>query len=172
MLQGNGSDVFEAGSKIEAFKQKLKLWQRKVSICDFSDFESLNNFLQTCKWEIKTTNLESTITSTVHEHLEVLQQNFGVYFPEDNYLSMNSLLWIVQPFINEDFDLEYLTNKLIELRCDLVKKVEFKTFTNYTGFWVLLLSNLEYKNSCSKSNFHPSLHAFNVPLRARVFFSC
>ena len=46
-LQGKGSDVYVADSKIEAFKQKLKLWQRKVSICDFSDFESLNNFMQT-----------------------------------------------------------------------------------------------------------------------------
>ena len=151
-LQGNGSDVFEAGSKIEAFKQKLKLWQRKVSICDFLDFKSLNNFMQTCKWEIKTTNLESTITSTVHEHLEVLQQNFGVYISEDNYLSMNSLLWIVQPFTNEDFDL-VLTNKFIELRSDLVKKAEFKTFTNYTDFWVSLLSNFEYQTLAQKAIF-------------------
>ena len=90
--------------------------------------------MQICKWEIETTNLESTITSTVHEHLEVPQQNFGVYFPEDNYLSMNSLLWIVQPFTNEDFDLDYLSNNLIELRSDLVKKMKFKSFTNYTDF--------------------------------------
>ena len=48
-LQGKGSDVFEADSKNEAFKQKLKLWQRKVLDCDSSDFESLNNFMQTCK---------------------------------------------------------------------------------------------------------------------------
>ena len=106
--------------------------------------------MQTCKWEIKTTNLESTVTSTAHEHLEVLQQNFGVYFSEDNYLSMNSLLWIVQPFTNEDFDLEYLTNKFIELRSDLVKIAEFKTFTNYTDFWVSLLSNLEYQTLTQK----------------------
>ena len=90
--------------------------------------------MQTCTWKIETTNLESIITSTVHEHLEVLQQNFEVYFPEDNYLSLNSLLWIVQPFTNEDFDLDYQTNKLIELHCDLVKKAEFESFANYTDF--------------------------------------
>ena len=106
--------------------------------------------MQTCKWKIETTNLESTITSTVYEHLEVLQQNFGVYFPEDNYLSLNSLLWIVQPFTKEDFDLDYLTNKLIELRSDLVKKAELKTLTNYTYFWVSLLSNLEYQTLAQK----------------------
>ena len=72
--------MFEANSKIEAFKQKLKLWQRKVSICDFSDFKALNNVIHTCKWEIKTTNL----ASTVHAHLEVLQKSVGVYFSEDN----------------------------------------------------------------------------------------
>ena len=58
--------MFEADSKIETFKQKLKLWQRKVLICDFSDFESLNSFMQTCKWEIETIDLKST----VHYYLE------------------------------------------------------------------------------------------------------
>ena len=111
-LQEKGSDVFEADIKIEAFKQMWKLWQRKVSMRDFSDFESLNNVMQTYKWKIETTNLESTITSTVHEHLEYHKKTVGVYFPEDNYLSLNSLLWIVQPFTNEDFDLDYLTYKL------------------------------------------------------------
>ena len=43
--------------------------------------------MQTCKWEIETTNFESTIKSTVHEHFAVPQQNFGAYFSEDNYLS-------------------------------------------------------------------------------------
>ena len=41
--------------------------------------------MQTCKWKIETTNLEVPTTSTVDEHLEVLPQNFGVYFQEDNY---------------------------------------------------------------------------------------
>ena len=86
----------------------------------------------------------------MNEHLEVLLQNFGVYFPEDSYLSMNSLLWIVQPFTN-DFDLQYLTSKLIELRSDLVKKAEFETFTNYADFWVSLLSNLEYQTLDQKA---------------------
>ena len=121
-----GSDVFEEDSKNETFEQKLKLWHKRISICDFSNLESLNNFMQTCKWKTETTNLESIITSTVHEPLEVLQQNLGVYFPEDNYLSLNSLLWIVQPFTNEDFDSNYLTNKLVNLQSDLVKKAEFK----------------------------------------------
>ena len=34
----------------------------------------------------------------------------------------------------EYFDLGSLTNKLIELRSDLVKKAEFKSFANYTEF--------------------------------------
>ena len=87
----------------------------------------------------------------MHEHLEVLQQNFGVCFPEDNYLSLNSLLWIGQPFTNEDFDLDYLTDKLIELRSDLGIKAEFKTITSYIDFWVSLLSNLEYQTLTQKA---------------------
>ena len=33
-------DVFEVASKVQAFKQKLKLWQSKASTGDISDFES------------------------------------------------------------------------------------------------------------------------------------
>jgi len=57
----------------------------------------------------------------VHEHLEVLQQNFEVYFAIDAYFKLNSLLWIVQHFTYEEYDLGYLTNELIELRSDLVQ---------------------------------------------------
>ena len=64
---------------------------------------------------------------------------------------MNSLLWIVQPLTNEDFDLDYLINKLVKLRSDLVKKAELKTFTNYTDFWVSLLSNFEYQTLAQKA---------------------
>ena len=68
-------------------------------------------------------------------------------------MSLNSLLWIVQLFTNEDFDLYYPTNKLIELRSDLFKKAAFKTFTNYTEFRVSLLSNLEYQTLAQKAIF-------------------
>ena len=101
--------------------------------------------MQTCKREIENSNLEATITSTVHEHLEVLLENFEVYFPEDNYLSLNSLLWVVQPFTSKDFDLGSLTNTLIELRSDWVKKRHSNLLQTTTEFSVLLLSNLNYQ---------------------------
>jgi len=44
--------VFEIASEVQAFKQKLKLWQGKVSKADFLDFECLQNFFQTSNWRI------------------------------------------------------------------------------------------------------------------------
>ena len=105
-------------SKIQAFKSKLKLWQSNVTKYNFSDFESLNNFIKISNWENKNPNIEAKVKSFVYECFNELQQNFEAYFPDDDYLNLNSLLWIVQLFTNEEFDLEHLTN---ELQSDLVQ---------------------------------------------------
>ena len=72
-------DVFEVASKVQAFKQKLKLWQSKASTGDISDFECLvHNFFQTSNCKTEDTNLESKIKPIVHKHFDVLLQNFEV----------------------------------------------------------------------------------------------
>ena len=68
--------------------------------CNFSDFESFNNLIKISDWKNNNPNIEAKVKSLVHEHLNLLQQNFEAYFPDDNYLNLNSLLWIVQPFTN------------------------------------------------------------------------
>ena len=92
------SHIFEVSSKIQTFKLKLKLWQSNVKNCNFFDFESLNNFIKISDWENKNPNIEVKIKSLVHEHLNLLQQNFEAYFPVDICLNLNFLLWMVQPF--------------------------------------------------------------------------
>ena len=104
-IQVKGCDIFEVTGKIQAFKSKLKLTPSNVKKCNFSDFESLNNFIKISDRENNNSNIEAKVKSLVHEHLNVLQQNFEVYFPDDNYLNRISLLWTVQPFANEEFDL-------------------------------------------------------------------
>ena len=150
-IQGKGCNIFEVSSKIQAFKSKLKLWQSNVKKCNFSDFESLNNFIKISNWENNNPNIEAKVISLVHEHLNLLQQNFEAYFPDNDYLKLNSLLWIVQPFTNEEFDRGHLNNELIELRLDLVQKAEFKSFKNYNEFWVSLFEVLEYQNFAQKA---------------------
>jgi len=49
----------------------------------------------------------------MHNHLNVLLQNFEVPFPRDVSLNLNSLLWNVQLFTDEDFNFNYLTCELI-----------------------------------------------------------
>ena len=75
-IQGKGCDIFKVSSKIQAFKLKLKLWQSNVKNCNFSDFESLNNFIKISDWENKSPNIKAKIKSLVHERLNLLQQNF------------------------------------------------------------------------------------------------
>ena len=57
----------------------------------------------------------------------------------------------------EHFDLGSLTNKRIELRSELVKKTELKSFTNYMEYWESLLSNLDY--------LAPALKAISILVR-------
>ena len=102
--------IFEVSSKIQTFKLKLKLRQSNVKNCNFFDFESFNNFIKISDWENKNPNIEAKIKSLVHELLNLLQQNFEAYFPINNYFNLNSLLWIVLPCTNEEFDFGHLTN--------------------------------------------------------------
>ena len=150
-IQGKRCNIFEISSKIQAFKSKLKLWQSNVKKCNFSDFESLNKFIKISDWENNNPNIEATVKLLVHQHLNLLQQNFEAYFSDDDYLKLNSLLWIVQPFTNEEFDLGHLNNELIELRSDLVQKAEFKSVINYNEFWGSLFEVPEYQNLAQKA---------------------
>ena len=97
-MQGKRCNIFEVSSKIQAFKSKLKLWQSNVTKYNFSDFESLNNFIKISNCENKNPNIYDKLKPLVYKHLNELQQTFGVYFLNDNYLNLNSLLWIVQLF--------------------------------------------------------------------------
>ena len=150
-IQGKGCNIFKVSSKIQAFKSKLKFWQSNVKKCNFSDFESLNNFIKISDRENNNPNIEAKVKSLVHEHLNLLQQNFEAYFPDNDYLKLNSLLWIVQPFTNEEFDRGHLNNELIELRSDLVPNAEFKSFKNYNEFWVSLFEVPQYQNLAQKA---------------------
>ena len=91
LVQGKGCDIFEVHNRIQAFKSKLKLWQSNVTKYNFSDFESLNNFIKISNWENKNPNIIAKVKSLVHECLNEVQQNFGAYFPDDNYLNLNFL---------------------------------------------------------------------------------
>ena len=127
------------------------MWQSNVTKYNFLDFGSLNNFIKISIWENKNLNIQTKVKSFVHKHLNELQQNFGTYFPDNDYLNLNSLLWIVQPFTNEEFDLGHLTNELIKLRSDLLRKAEFKSFKNYNEFWVSFLKVYEYRILAQKT---------------------
>ena len=137
-------NILEFSCKIQAFKSKLKLWQSNVKKCNFSSIESLNNFIKISDSENNNPNVEAKVKSLVLEHLNLLRQNFGAYFLEHDYLKLKSLLWLEQPFTNEEFDLGHLNNEFIDLRSDLVQKAEFKSFKNNNEFWVSLFEVPEY----------------------------
>ena len=77
-------DVFEVASKVQAFKQKLKLWQSKASTGDISDFESytissklLIARLKTQTWNQKWNQLCTSISMFYYKTSK------WVYFPKD-----------------------------------------------------------------------------------------
>ena len=147
----NSAGTFCSPPSRNSVKSKLKLWQSNVTKYNFLDFGSLNNFIKISIWENKNLNIQTKVKSFVHKHLNELQQNFGTYFSDNDYLNLNSLLWIVQPFTNEEFDLGHLTNELIKLRSDLLRKAEFKSFKNYNEFWVSFLKVYEYRILAQKT---------------------
>ena len=86
---------------------------------------------------------------------------------------MNSLLWIVQSFTNEDLDLDYLTNKLIKLQYDLIwlKRQNLKLLQTTMIFGYCFSTILNTKLSLKKQ--FPFLFAcVRHTIASKGFFSC
>jgi len=128
----------------------LKLWQNKASIGDIADFECLQNFFQTVNCETEDTNLESKIKPFVHKHFDVLLQNFQVsLFSKRRLIESDFSVMDCAALYRREIRIELL--EIIELRSDLIRKAEFKTFINYPNLWVSLLSIPDYRNLSQKA---------------------
>lgn len=127
-LQGNNTDIFQLTSKVEAFKKKLRLWEKSLKNGDCSMFSTLNQFLKennlTLKEEMKT---------MLTQHLSRVQSYFEDYLPKDEIKAQQ---WVNDPFQTEmpqHFSNEE-AEQLIDISTDLSLKSKFQSQSLFE-FW-------------------------------------
>ncbi|XP_037005248.2 zinc finger MYM-type protein 6 isoform X4 [Artibeus jamaicensis] len=129
-LRGTMTTLFNLYSKMDVFKEKLKMWLKRTQENDYDMFPSFSEFSNSSSLNMR------SIASIVFEHLEGLSQMFNdCYPPEEDFRSGN--LWIINPFMNhqnsnlKDFEEE----KLAKLSSDLGLQSVFKSMS-VTQFWI------------------------------------
>ena len=148
-LQGKGGDIFQFTSKIKAMKMKIELWKNKVTKGNLSDFPTLHSFLQGNNWGNNKFRIESKIKYVVCEHLDLLLENFNLYFPISIETDFDKEMWIMNPF-----DMEYVRKaefeesfeNLIDLSQDFSLKFQFQSVGSYRNFWTSILDEKEFKS--------------------------
>ncbi|XP_057355968.1 zinc finger MYM-type protein 6 isoform X3 [Manis pentadactyla] len=129
-LQGTMTTLFNLYNKMDIFKEKLKMWLKRIQENNYDMFPSFSEFSNSSDLNIR------SITSIIFEHLDGLSQMFNdCYPPEDDLLSGN--LWVTNPFMNHQnsnlTDLE--EEKLAQLSSDLELQLVFKSMS-VTQFWI------------------------------------
>ncbi len=141
-MQGRNSTVFLVSDKIEGFKKKLILWNRRVKEGRCDMFPHLSETLEASS--------HVNIASVITQHLSQLSQKFADYFPED---PRHGNLWILDPFsvdpASEDMALStVLENELMELSADSSLKLQLSQ-VDPASFWLLTAS--EYPSQVKSS---------------------
>ena len=81
-MQGKESDIFLFNGKINAMKIKLNMWTKNVKQGNFFKFTFLEKILKSFNWEDENAELDM-IRQMVGYQLELLSQNFSLYFPQN-----------------------------------------------------------------------------------------
>ncbi|GLV36007.1 hypothetical protein CBL_21388 [Carabus blaptoides fortunei] len=112
-LQENNTTVFNLYNKIDAFKKKLILWNKRIQEDNYDMFDSLSDLINSEDLDVKCVN------HIVCEHLQALSCAFNEYYPPEEDRRIGNM-WIKNPFIDQktnrlnDFEQE----NLIELSSD------------------------------------------------------
>lgn len=131
-LQGPSKTIFDFGNRIDSFKKKLKLWERKVQEDRFDMFPLFSEFVSSTE-NFNTRNMFLCINN----YIQALQQNFEDYFPV-SFDSRSGNLWIIDPFLlDENCKLSLSEQEqLIELSSDLHLKTLKSNSINVITFWI------------------------------------
>lgn len=130
-FQGRNSNVFLMVDKIEAFKRKLVLWEKRVQENIFDMFPNLTDVLQ------EFPHISADIRRIVRNHLTRLTQKFTDYFPNDRRVGN---AWIRDPFSVDPSDVDVvlpinLQTQLVELASDGSLQFAFRK-TDLSSFWI------------------------------------
>ena len=87
-MQGKQNYIFVKTDKIEAFKNKINFWKKKVSYGNFAMFHRFDKANEKC--------IEFNFSDEIYNHLDLLSIKFKQYFPEDFCIGN---FWILIPFM-------------------------------------------------------------------------
>ncbi|XP_067143100.1 zinc finger BED domain-containing protein 5-like [Centruroides vittatus] len=118
---GENSTIIPSASKIQAFKNKLSLWQTELNKNNTDMFPCFNDF-------IKENNIDIfTFKNIISNHIEKLKENFSRRFKD---FPENDLGWIRDPFSYDICSSTLLISEkeqLIDLISDYTLRNQFKT---------------------------------------------
>ncbi|XP_060061829.1 zinc finger MYM-type protein 6 isoform X4 [Erinaceus europaeus] len=129
-LQGTMTTLFNLYNKMDVFKEKLKMWLKRIQEDNYDMFPSFSEFSNSSALHKK------SIACIIAEHLEGLSHMFNdCYPPEEDLLSGN--LWITNPFMNHQNNnlTDSEEEKLTQLSSDLRLQSVFKSMS-ITQFWI------------------------------------
>ena len=132
-MQGKQNSIFVMTDKIEAFKNRINFWKKKVSNGNFAMFHRFDEAHEKC--------IEFNFFEEIYNHLDLLSIKFQHYFPEDVRIGN---LWILNPFMcdiaSEEVNLPTDTeNELLQLSEDSNLKLSFKG-KELLDFWICAIS--------------------------------
>lgn len=92
-LQGPKMNCFTLWNRVDAFRKRLSIWEKKVHMADMTAFTLTNDLLA------EDISLLDYIQPIVLEHIQQLIQKFQSYFPAE--IDPRSFyLWVENPFLN------------------------------------------------------------------------
>ena len=136
-LQGRSMNMLNCYEKLNAFKEKLRVWSIRVKRGNLSNFPSLEETVV----DKESPDLIPCVAAEVVAHLEVLLTSFDKYFDVGKLDSTEE--WILDPY---SFSLEKMSGdvefeeELIDLRSNRALELQFDS-KSLEQYWCLALSS-------------------------------
>lgn len=134
-LQGTMTTFFNLYNKIDIFKEKLKMWLKRIQENDYDMFPSFSEFSHSSNFN------KRSIVYIIFEHLKELSQMFSECYPPEEDLRAGNL-WVINPFVNHQNNslTDFEEKKLALLSSDLGLQYAFKSMS-ITQFWINAKTN-------------------------------
>jgi hypothetical protein len=165
-MQGPLKSSFFLATKIDAFKKKLSVWQKRIGEGIFDMFHSFSDCAEDTEFD------KAFIFKLISDHLMKLEEKFGDYFPQEKDPRIG-FLWAMDPFLHSQNETNKLSltiseeDSLIELSADPTLKESFKCMP-LDKFWLKV--GTEYK-ALSKKAIQKLLHFPSTYLCEQAFSS-
>jgi hypothetical protein len=116
-IQGPLKSSFFLATKVDGFKKKLSVWQKRVDEGIFDMFHNFSEFAENMEFDT------ASNSRLISEHLKKLEEKFGDYFPQEKDPRIG-FFWAMDPFLHSENETNKLSltipeeDSLIELSAD------------------------------------------------------